>query len=1226
MSESSAVNSLGAAGDDGDDEALAQILSEFEAEIRTGSLPSIDEWAQRYPKFSTEIRELFPGILLMEHTASGLQGVRAPVELPERFGHYQVLRELGRGGMGVVYLAEDTKLERRVALKVFHQRDAKDERFLERFFREARAAGQLKHAHIVPIYESDLHEDTPFFAMQFVDGYPLDEILMELRRSPSSTSARRTSHSLQTLMDRMGKRLRRGPVRPDGSGAEIFDLDWKESTRICREVGEALMHAHAAGILHRDVKPGNILLDGQAHAWVTDFGLCRWEGEASVTEEGEIVGTLRYMSPEQLEGEPDERSDVYSLGLVLYELITRREAFDSSRRARLIKNIVSLDPVRPRRVLPSIPRDLETIVLKATAKLPQERYGSAGAFVRDLRAFEQGHRIAARPPSAWYLATLLVRRHKLVAGVLLFGLIAAGLLTGLYTQSLRQEREQRTMGEYNARLNAAEAALNAGSVERGKQQLMLAPARYRGWEWQHFQARLDQSLASLRVTERYVRRIIFTPDGLRAAVVSPFGLSILRVQDDGLSIERDLPGHFEDLFWEERNQAFLAVTGRGRLSRIRLDYQQEPEVVANVGFKPRNGQMLSPTELALGGVNGEIAYVDLQNSVAKRIAKRPVQVAGLALGKMGELWAIDARGWYSTWTNKPGLDQSGWSEDQDSGFSRVLMGQGFDTQGRMTLLIDSGTPVWWQPGVGQGPFSASDPNTRVLALSPDGKRVATAGVSRKIKLWNLETGELLTPLNGQVDLMDALGWRPDGQRLMSGDQRGNISLWHSRLRGGVMDLGSQFLDILDVEFTRDGRKAITASRDGSVVLWSIDSLTPLRTFWGHSHEPVAAELVNQDSQVAVLAGDGSLKVWNLATGALDFKSGSDARPGKGHFSIGSDPRGEVLFLSSSTRREGAGSWIEEWSPGTWTRKEPWHIPGFQVTCVQYNPVLGCLVSGTEAGSLLKFDPVERTIDRVIPLSDSQSRIWGLQLEAGGTRVVAFDWVKGCHVVDLAKNQPPRIFSHSGVVHQAAFLNGQNRLVGGTQSGHVALWNLETGEHLMDIDSQPNWISFVATNPAGTTIISGSSHGALRVFDQVTTSERLRKLQDRESEYNFMTRFDFGREAVRQALAQMKTGTRDGVRAGIMLAGVLSKRSQDILEAPALLGAGAIFRGQFKQAKEHLESVLAWDGLDADLRAESEALLSLARFLDKDYSKGIPSLIGQNPTLFAAWQIALVRRR
>jgi serine/threonine protein kinase len=266
-------------------------------------------------------------------------------------GDYRIVREIGRGGMGVVYEAEQISLDRKVALKVLPNSSRTDPKQIERFRIEGQASAALNHPHIVPVYEIGCDQRVHYYAMQFVDGGSLAALVREGR-----------------------------------SGLVAAILGPRESARLTLQAAEALAHAHALGILHRDIKPANLLLDSTGHLWVADFGLARFLDKGDLTQTGDVIGTLRYLSPEQAEGRRTvgPQTDVYSLGATLYELVTLQPAFDGQDRQELLRQITCDKPIAPRRLDPTIPRDLETILTTAMAKEAQDRYGSARELADDL--------------------------------------------------------------------------------------------------------------------------------------------------------------------------------------------------------------------------------------------------------------------------------------------------------------------------------------------------------------------------------------------------------------------------------------------------------------------------------------------------------------------------------------------------------------------------------------------------------------------------------------------------------------------------------------------------------------------------------------------------------------------------------------------------------------------------------------------------------------------------
>jgi serine/threonine protein kinase len=382
---------------------------------------------------------------------------------PERIGDYRLLREIGRGGMGVVYEAEQLSLGRHVALKVLSGDSLAKPTHLERFRREAKAAAGLHNPNIVPVFGVGESDGVHYYAMQFIRGEGLDKVLRDVRRlrrlpeessggedTANPVSSESAARSLvagrfesSAVLDSAGPSVSE-PTPPPSSGAlsgtESEAEYCRSVARVGLQVAEALAYAHKQGILHRDIKPSNLLLDLQGTVWVTDFGLAKAGDADELTRTGDIVGTLRYMAPERFEGTSLPQSDIYALGMTLYEMLTLRPAFGDSNRARLMQRILHEDPPAPRRFDPHIPRDLETVVLKAVAHDPGRRYATAEELAEDLTCFladrpvrarrsrfpERLWRWCRRNPSVATLTAVITLLLLLVA----FGLVQRGPETG----------------------------------------------------------------------------------------------------------------------------------------------------------------------------------------------------------------------------------------------------------------------------------------------------------------------------------------------------------------------------------------------------------------------------------------------------------------------------------------------------------------------------------------------------------------------------------------------------------------------------------------------------------------------------------------------------------------------------------------------------------------------------------------------------------------------------
>jgi serine/threonine protein kinase/tetratricopeptide (TPR) repeat protein len=479
---------------------LGALADEFLERYRRGERPALTEYTARHPELADRIRELFPALEMLEDGRPEPQRAAraaAPDGPLQRLGEYRIVREIGRGGMGVVYEAEQESLRRRVALKVLPPGALGDVRHVERFQREARAAARLHHTNIVPIFAVGEERGTHYYVMQYIEGQPLDGVLVELRRlraeshhsgpphpapdrsatevpSDDGATSARVARSLWQGVFRAARppdagaaagtdeppQPRLGPVVPTplprGAGVPagaphssglLSDRQSPFTKRVALlgvQVADALEYAAGQGVLHRDIKPANLLLDVWGTVWLTDFGLAKATGNPDLTRPGDVLGTLRYLAPERFHGQADVRSDVYALGLTLYEVLALRPAFDGHDQAELTQKMTGA-PRRLDRIDPRLPRDLVTIVHKAMAKEPGDRYQTAAALADDLRRFLDDRSIVARRVSLPEQTWRWCRRHPSTAALLaaLCALLILASGAGLwYAQQRAEERER----------------------------------------------------------------------------------------------------------------------------------------------------------------------------------------------------------------------------------------------------------------------------------------------------------------------------------------------------------------------------------------------------------------------------------------------------------------------------------------------------------------------------------------------------------------------------------------------------------------------------------------------------------------------------------------------------------------------------------------------------------------------------------------------------------------
>jgi eukaryotic-like serine/threonine-protein kinase len=494
-----------------DEDALFQAVQSYLQELEKGKKPDRREWLARYPDLASELGDCLDGLLLMREGAASLSGdprrgreMGAGLEPGIPLGDFQIVREIGRGGMGIVYEAVQLSLGRRVALKVLPFAASLDLKYVKRFQQEAQAAAQLHHSHIVPVHAVGCERGVNFYAMQLIDGIALDSIIRQLRQDIATASERnppsnpaspqrkdcRLEMPLTEEFAQLTESLRvetpveeasADPTITNGSPAESTidsisaDFSTQHSSdqmqfqrfaaQLMAQAAEALEYAHKQGIVHRDIKPANLLIDSGRNLWITDFGLAHLRGEQNLTRTGDLLGTLRYSSPEQVSGQRvvlDHRTDLYSLGATFYELITLRPVFSGETQQAILHQLLNEEPVAPRSIKRSIAPELETILLKLLSKIPGERYGSAQELADDLHRFLRDEPILACPPSAAERLRKWGRRHPayVIAAVLVMfvTLVISGVSNWLIGRA--NIRAQDALAAERIRAEEAESRLS----------------------------------------------------------------------------------------------------------------------------------------------------------------------------------------------------------------------------------------------------------------------------------------------------------------------------------------------------------------------------------------------------------------------------------------------------------------------------------------------------------------------------------------------------------------------------------------------------------------------------------------------------------------------------------------------------------------------------------------------------------------------------------------------
>jgi WD40 repeat protein/serine/threonine protein kinase/tetratricopeptide (TPR) repeat protein len=1056
--------------------------------------------------------------------AFGADAATLPIPTaPLAIAGFEIVREVGRGGMGIVYEAIELALGRRVALKVLPPLSA-GPTTAARFRREARAAGRLHHTNIVPIFGVGSDGGLLYYAMQFIEGEGLDRLIDRLRqdrtllvRSRRKTEVdRMRAEPLEPVCAPAGVTstpppAEGGPLAPSSGASSLAHA--RHVARIGLQVADALEYAHNSGFLHRDIKPSNILLDQADTAWVADFGLAKSaEPEEDLTHTGDIIGTLRYMPPERFDGHSDARGDVYALGATLYELLTLRPVFDDPDRTRLIERVLETEPVPPRQLARRVPRDLETIVLKAMAKNPAARYAMAGLMAEDLRRFLEGRPITARRVGMRERVARWARRRPLAAALCGIVTLLLASLLGLGTWSyLRISRalgiEARTRQEME-RLSA-DLVLDRGIALAEDRQvgpgllwmlrsLDLAPPGAVGLRRAargNLAAWLDQTIVPQLIipTGSPIECFALSPDG-RTAVT---GHSDGRLQTWDLTSGQPLgsvaahQGNVISVTFRP-GRAVVASSGFHTDSTARLWDSRSLRPIGEPMRHPAGSRVLHlfrPDGQVLVTYSPDDGTVRAWDAASGRSLAPPILHPRVVLATFspdGTRMATtsierDARLWdlvTGSPLGKPMVHQS------------AVWGAAFSPDGRRLATVDGdfeersrdskvdGRVRIWDVGTGRqlaaGP--AVQPGLWTVAFHPDGRRVVAAGFNGFAHLFDVETAQPVGVPMTHAEWVRFIVFSPDARIALTGSVVGNARLFDAetgRALGSIMEHGDE---VVNAQFGPDGRTIVTASRDGSLRVWDGRGVAPIGRPLARLSGVQTVEFSPDGHLVATAGFDGTARLFDIATGQpIGPPLIHSGRVRAARFR----PDGKVLATGGDDRA------VRLWDVATGRPIGPPLLHGHWIVNLRFSPDGRRLLAGRVEGKAKLWDlsaSPPRGIDLEHPSKVPGHEVWNVLFIRDGRMAITGATDGSLRFWDAATGRLDGFLEFPGNIRQF-FLDRTGRALFLLTGDQVRILDCESHRELAPPFGER--ILTIALSPDGTTLLAGGADKAARLWDPTT---------------------------------------------------------------------------------------------------------------------------------------------